>query len=42
MRSADALAHRDVPRSRHGVTTVAADTASGWDQRGTVRQPRSE
>jgi hypothetical protein len=38
----DALARRDVLRLRHSVTTAAADAASGRDQRGAVRQLRSE
>ncbi|MEU3906510.1 DIP1984 family protein [Streptomyces goshikiensis] len=38
----DALAHRDVLRLRHSVTTAAADAASGREQRGAVRQLRSE
>ncbi|MFB6831092.1 DIP1984 family protein [Streptomyces hydrogenans] len=38
----DALARRDVLRLRHSVTTAAADAASGHDQRGAVRQMRSE
>ncbi|MFJ9518449.1 DIP1984 family protein [Kitasatospora sp. NPDC101801] len=38
----DALARRDVLRMRHSVITSAADAASGHDQRGTVRQMRSE
>ncbi|WP_055587634.1 DIP1984 family protein [Streptacidiphilus griseoplanus] len=38
----DALARRDVLRLRHAVITAAADAASGRDQRGTVRQLRSE
>ncbi|MFI9787556.1 DIP1984 family protein [Kitasatospora sp. NPDC051984] len=38
----DALARRDVLRLRHSVLTSAADAASGRDQRGAVRQLRSE
>ncbi len=38
----DALARRDVLRMRHAVVTAAADAASGRDQRGAVRQLRSE
>lgn len=38
----DALARRDVLRLRHSVVTAAADAASGRDQRGMVRQLRSE
>ncbi|MFJ8435816.1 DIP1984 family protein [Kitasatospora sp. NPDC094019] len=38
----DALARRDVLRLRHSVITSAADAASGRDQRGAVRQLRSE
>jgi hypothetical protein len=38
----DALARRDVLRLRHSVMTAAADAAAGRDQRGAVRQLRSE
>jgi hypothetical protein len=38
----DALARRDVLRLRHSVVTAAADAATGRDQRGAVRQLRSE
>lgn len=38
----DALARRDVLRSRHAVTTAAADAAAGRSQHGAVRQLRSE
>ncbi|TDC62064.1 hypothetical protein E1283_34705 [Streptomyces hainanensis] len=38
----DALARRDVLRLRHSVVTSAADAAAGRDQRGAVRQLRSE
>jgi hypothetical protein len=38
----DALARRDVLRLRHAVVTAAADAAAGRDQRGVVRQLRSE
>jgi hypothetical protein len=38
----DALARRDVLRLRHSVITAAADAAAGRDQRGAVRQLRSE
>ncbi|TDC26101.1 hypothetical protein E1265_05125 [Streptomyces sp. 8K308] len=38
----DALARRDVLRLRHAVITSAADAAAGRDQRGAVRQLRSE
>lgn len=38
----DALARRDVLRLRHSVITAAADAASGKDERGYVRQLRSE
>jgi hypothetical protein len=38
----DALARRDVLRLRHAVVTSAADAAAGRDQRGVVRQLRSE
>lgn len=38
----DALARRDVLRLRHAVTSAAADAAAGQDQRGSVRQLRSE
>ena len=38
----DALARRDVLRLRHSVITSAADAAAGRDQRGAVRQLRSE
>jgi hypothetical protein len=33
---------RDVLRLRHAVVTAAADAAAGRDQRGAVRQLRSE
>ncbi|UCM90124.1 DIP1984 family protein [Streptomyces marincola] len=38
----DALARRDVLRLRHALVTSAADAASGRDQRGGMRQLRSE
>lgn len=38
----DGLARRDVLRLRHSVITAAADAAAGRDQRGMVRQLRSE
>ncbi len=38
----DALARRDVLRLRHALITSAADAAAGRDQRGAVRQLRSE
>ncbi|MGP4112581.1 DIP1984 family protein [Streptomyces sp. 4N509B] len=38
----DALARRDVLRLRHALITSAADSAAGRDQRGAVRQLRSE
>jgi hypothetical protein len=38
----DALARRDVLRARHAVLTASADAAVGKDQRGYVRQMRSE
>jgi Family of unknown function (DUF6847) len=38
----DALARRDVPRSRHSLVTAAADAATGSTQVGLPRQLRSE
>jgi hypothetical protein len=38
----DALARRDVLRTRHSVVTAAADAAAGRSQAGTGRQLRSE
>ena len=38
----DALAHRDVLRTRHSVVTAAADAAVGRSQAGMGRQLRSE
>ncbi|MEU8849410.1 DIP1984 family protein [Streptomyces sp. NPDC048564] len=38
----DALARRDVLRSRHSVVTAAADAAAGKGERGYGRQLRSE
>ncbi|MGF1427868.1 DIP1984 family protein [Kitasatospora sp. LaBMicrA B282] len=38
----DALARRDALRLQHSVVSTAADAAAGRDQRGAVRQLRSE